>query len=293
MADKKKFQRNTIAIVYDFDGTLCPQPMQDYTVLPTIGMAPEAFWREVTEQTAASGEERMLVYMRLLLEKAQQAGIGIRRREFARMASHIRYYPGVTTWFDQMNRYVKEQGRGRVKLRHYIVSAGVKEILQGTTIRKHFAEIYASQYHYDDSGLATFPAVVITDTAKTQYLFRINKGREDPRELIHEHMPEEVRPVPFENIIYIGDAITDVPSMAVTRKNGGHTIAVHNEHNRDSLETCKMLLADERVDFIAPADYRQRSPLARRVRLLLDSVISGIAYQRELFESKQHYDITK
>ena len=292
MADKKpRFQQNTIAMVYDFDGTLCPQPMQDYTVLPSIGMTSEAFWHEVAGQTMTSGEERMLVYMRLLLEKAQQAGVGIRRNEFARMASRIRYYPGVTTWFEQINRYVKEHGHGRVKLRHYIISAGLKEILEGTRIHHHFAEIYASQYHYDDSGLATFPAVVITDTTKTQYLFRINKGREDPRESINEHMPESMRPVPFENIIYIGDAIADIPSMAVTRKNGGHTIAVHNEHRRGSLETCKTLLKDGRVDFTAPADYRQRGPLARRVRLLLDSVISGIAYQRELFESKQYYDI--
>lgn len=292
MADRKpRFQQNTIAMVYDFDGTLCPQPMQDYTVLPGIGMTSEAFWHEVAEQTITSGEERMLVYMRLLLEKAQQAGVGIRRNEFARMASRIRYYPGVTTWFEQMNRYVREQGHGRVKLRHYIISAGLKEILEGTRIHQHFAAIYASQYHYDDSGLATFPAVVITDTTKTQYLFRINKGREDPRESINEHMPESMRPVPFENIIYIGDAITDIPSMAVTRKNGGHTIAVHNEHRRGSLVTCKTLLKDGRVDFTAPADYRQRGPLARRVRLLLDSVISGIAYQRELFKSRQYYDI--
>jgi phosphoserine phosphatase len=292
MADMKaRFRQNTIAMVYDFDGTLCPQPMQDYTVLPGIGMTAEAFWDEVAEQTMASGEERMLVYMRLLLEQAQQAGVDIRLSEFARLASRIRYYPGVTSWFAQMNRYVREQGHGRIKLRHYIISAGLQEILEGTRIRQHFTAIYASRYHYDANGLATFPAMVITDTTKTQYLFRINKGREDLRESINEHMAEELRPVPFENIIYIGDAMTDIPSMAVTRKNGGHTIAVHDEQRRGSLQTCKTLLKDGRVDFTAPADYRQRGPLARRVRLLLDSVIAGIAYQRELFESKQHYHI--
>jgi hypothetical protein len=292
MSDSNRsFQQNTIAMVYDFDGTLCPQPMQDYTVLPSLGINAEAFWHEVATETMSSGEERMLVYMRLLLERAQQAGVKITRRELARMASQIRYYPGVSSWFERINRYVREQGKGKVKVRHYIVSAGLKEILDGCTLRKEFAQIYASQYHFDERGRATFPGRVVTDTTKTQYLFRINKGREDTRDTINDHMEEVRRPVPFENIIYIGDAMADVPSMAVARSNGGHTIAVHNDHREGSEKICRTLLEDGRVDFIAPADYRQRAALSRRVKLLLDSVIAQIAYRRELFQSKEQYEI--
>ncbi len=291
--DRARFQQNTIAMVYDFDGTLCPLPMQDYTVLPSLGIDPAEFWQQVAEQTRASGEERMLVYMRLLLERAEQAGVRITRRDFARMASQIRYYPGVSNWFERINDYVRQQGGGRVKLRHYIVSAGLKEILEGTALRKQFAQIYASQYHYDGRGHATFPGRVVTDTTKTQYLFRINKGREDTRDTINDHMEEAQRPVPFENIIYIGDAMADVPSMAVARSNGGHTIAVHNERREGSEAICRTLLEDGRVDFIAAADYRQRSALSRRVKLLLDSVIAQIAYRRELFTSMRHYEIER
>jgi phosphoserine phosphatase len=286
-----RFLQDTIAIVYDFDGTLSPQPMHDYTVLPSIGMAPAEFWDLVAREVEATGGERMLVYMRLLLEKAFEAKTPIRRRDFARMAAQIRYYPGVSGWFERINDYVKRQGRGKVKLRHYIISAGLQEILEGVGIRRHFSKVYASGYHFDVRGAAVFPAVVITDTTKTQYLFRINKGREDLRESINEHMPEAQRPIPFRNIIYIGDGITDVPSMAVTRHNGGHGIAVHDETRPGSIETCRTLLEAGRVDFIAPADYRAKSPLARRVRLLLDSVIAGIAYDRELFASKRRYQI--
>lgn len=263
--------------------------MQDYTVLPQIGIDPGRFWRQVDAESRARGGERMLVYMRLLLERSAAAGIPLKRADFSRMAGKIRLYPGVIQWFDHIGRYVKRDHM--IALRHYIVSAGLSEILQGCKIARHFARIYASEYHFDEDEVAIFPKYVITDTTKTQYLFRINKGREDPRESINEHMPEQERPVPFSRIIYIGDGTSDVPSMAVARKNGGHAIAVFDSKRRGSVKTCAELLQAGRVDFIAPADYRVNSALTRRVRLLLDSVMGDIAYQRELVRTRAQHGI--
>lgn len=150
------------------------------------------------------------------------------------------------------------------------------------SIRKYFKQIYASEYHFNQYGIANFPKLLITDTSKTQFLFRINKGKEALSESINEHMPEGDRPIPFANIIYIGDGMTDVPSMALTTKSGGHSLAVFNPKFAKSKTTCVNLLDAGRVDFIAPADYRDGSKLARRVQLLLDSVIAGIAYAAEV-----------
>jgi phosphoserine phosphatase len=287
---REKFFQNTIAVVYDFDGTLSPQPMQEYTVLPTIGIEPMDFWRRVNEEARSTESDPMLVYMRHIVELLERRQVHVQRKDFASMAKSIRYFPGVEHWFERINEYVKERGGGRIKIQHYLISAGQKEILEGVSIKKHFKRIYASEYHFDHTGRATFPKILMTDTMKTQFLFRINKGKEAVSESINEHMPENERPIPFSNIIYIGDGMTDVPSMALTKKNGGHTIAVFKPEEGKSLETCRKLLEAGRVDFIAPADYGPRSKLSKRVALLLDSVIAGITYANEVYDCKTEYE---
>ena len=282
-AGREGFFQNTIALVYDFDGTLSPQPMQEYTVLPKLGIDPDAFWAMVDRESVETVSEKMLVYMRLLLELAHDRRVNISREDFRSMAGAIQYFPGVKQWFARVDGYVRKQGRGHVRNHHYVVSAGMKEILEGISIRKHFRAIYASEYHFNFQNIATFPKLLITDTSKTQYLFRVNKGKESLQESINEHMPEAERPIPFSNMIYIGDGMTDVPSMALAKKNGGHTIAVYNPDDDRSRRTCVKLLRANRVDFIASADYTKGSELSRRVELLLDSIIADIAYRREMF----------
>src|SRR5262249_19119321 len=131
---------------------------------------------------------------------------------------------------------------GHVKLQHYLISAGQKEILDGVSIRRHFRRIYASEYHFNHHGVATFPKFLVTDTLKTQFLFRINKGIEDVNRSINEHMPEDQRPIPFHNIIYVGDGMSDVPSMALTTKSGGHAVAVYDPRKRGGRASCVRLL---------------------------------------------------
>lgn len=284
---KKTFTQNTIAMVYDFDGTLSPQPMQEYTVLPKFGIEPEAFWAKVHKEAQQTGSDPMLVYMRLMMEMLyKNDDVRITRADFAEMAKRIEYFPGVEEWFPFINTYVKKRGAGAVNVQHYIISAGQKEILEGVSIRKYFKQIYASEYHFNQYGVANFPKLLITDTSKTQFLFRINKGKESVGESINEHMPEAERPIPFSNLIYIGDGMTDVPSMALTKKSGGHTVAVFNPKHAKSKTTCVSLLDAGRVDFIAAADYRTSSKLAKRVQLLLDSVIAEIAYAAEVAACK-------
>jgi phosphoserine phosphatase len=287
----KRFFQSTIAIVYDFDGTLSPQPMQEYTVLPKIGIEPHEFWRRVNEEAQATQSDPMLTYMRHMLEQLERKQVHVTRKDFAAMAGRIRYFPGVQGWFARVNAYVRRKARGHADVQHYVVSAGQKEILNGVSIRKHFKQIYASEYHFNHHGIATFPKLLVTDTMKTQFLFRINKGKEAITESINEHMPESERPIPFANMIYIGDGMTDVPSMALTKKNGGHCVAVYDQKNARSKAVCIKLLKAERVDFVAPADYRSGSHLSRRVNLLLDSIIAGVAYQKEVFGCKREHRI--
>ena len=280
---RNSFFQDTIALVYDFDGTLSPQPMQEYTVLPKLGVEPAQFWALVNREARESQSDPMLVYMRHIIEALETRKLDVKRNDFAAMARLIEYFPGVPTWFARVNAYVRRRSQGRVKLQHYLISAGQREILDGVSIRKHFKRIYASEYHFNHHGVATFPKLLVTDTLKTQFLFRINKGREAVTESINEHMPESQRPIPFHNMIYLGDGMSDVPSMALTKKSGGHAVAVYDRRKAGGQASCAELLRAGRVDFIAEADYRKDSRLAHRVALLLDAIIAGIAYRREAF----------
>jgi 2-hydroxy-3-keto-5-methylthiopentenyl-1-phosphate phosphatase len=283
------FFQNTIALVYDFDGTLSPQPMQEYTVLPRMGIAPRDFWKRVNDEALATQSDMMLVYMRHILESLERQKIAVKRRDFARMAGAIEYFPGVAGWFTRVNAYARKRSGGRVKLSHYVISAGQKEILEGASIRRYFKRIYASEYHFNAHGVATFPKLLVTDTLKTQFLFRINKGKEAVTESINEHMPEAERPIPFQNIIYVGDGMTDVPSMALTKKNGGHSVAVYDADKAREKGICVKLLEAGRVDYIAEADYRKGSKLSRRMELLLDAIVADVAYRREAWECRAEH----
>ena len=283
------FSQNVIALVYDFDGTLSPQPMQEYTVLPKIGVEPEEFWARVNRDARETQSDMMLVYMRHIIEALELHRVDVKRGDFAKMARAIQYFPGVERWFARMNAYVKRRSAGRVKLQHYLISAGQKEILEGASIRKHFKQVYASEYHFNHHGVATFPKLLVTDTSKTQFLFRINKGKESVTESINEHMPEAARPIPFQNMIYVGDGMTDVPSMALTKKSGGHTVAVYDAKKDKGKATCIKLLDAGRADFIAEADYRRDSKLSKRVELLLDAIIADVARRREAFEVRREH----
>jgi haloacid dehalogenase-like hydrolase len=283
MADRRQFRHDCIAMIYDFDGTLTPQPMQEYTVLPKLGVKPAKFWADVKQEATQTRGDQMLAYMRMLLERIEEKKQHISRDDLRALGHRIQYYPGVLGWFPRMSSYVLKRGGGLVRLRNYIVSAGQKEILEGIAIRQHFKRLFASEYFFNHHGVATFPNIVINDTIKTQYIFRINKGREDIRQSINAHMPEDQRAVPFSNMVYFGDGMTDVPGMTVTKKSGGYAIAVHNARDKDSERMCKKLLAANRVDFYAPADFRENSRLDRRVKLILDIIIARVLYQREIF----------
>jgi phosphoserine phosphatase len=280
-AKAEKFDKKTIALVYDFDGTLSPRPMQEYAFLPQIGVDPADFWAESNARARKDNADPLITYMRLLYEKAKARKVSIDRAALVAQGKRVEFFPGVEDWFDAMAGYVRSHSQGPgVQLRHYLVSSGLSEIVEGTSIYRRFHNVFASEYWFEAYELP-YPKRVITDTGKTQYLFRINKGVEDLGESINQHMPEAARPIPFANMIYFGDGDTDVPSMAVMRKNGGHAVAVYPPGK--SKAKCVDLFKAGRCDFFAPADYRQGSDLFKRSCLLLDRILADIRVQEEIW----------
>jgi hypothetical protein len=276
-----KYDKKTIALVYDFDGTLSPRPMQEYAFLPQIGADAAAFWKESNDLAKREHADPLITYMHLMYKKAQAKGVRIDRRDLVAQGRRVELFPGVEEWFDAIAGYVKAHAQSHgVQLRHYLISSGLTEIVEGTSIYKRFHNVFASEYWFEAYELP-YPKRVITDTGKTQYLFRINKGVEDLGASINQHMPEAQRPIPFCNMVYFGDGDTDVPSMAVTRKNGGYAVAVYPPGKGKA--KCVELLKAGRCDFFAPADYREGSDLFRRTCLLLDRILADIRVQEEIW----------
>lgn len=255
-------EKPIIAMMYDFDKTLCTKDMQEYTFIPNVGMEPQEFWRESSELSRKEKMDSILAYMHLMLEKAHFAKQPIRRNDFVDLGKDLEFFPGVEGWFDNINQLGEDL---EIDIKHYIISSGLREIIEGSNIYDKFHEVFACEYLYDENGIACWPKNVVNYTTKTQFLFRINKDVLDisDDQTLNEYTPEENRRVPFRNMIYIGDGLTDVPCMKLVKANGGYSIAVYQE---DRMDKVKGLIKDSRVDYIELADYRENSNLTEVVR---------------------------
>jgi 2-hydroxy-3-keto-5-methylthiopentenyl-1-phosphate phosphatase len=246
--------------MYDFDKTLSTRDMQDYGFIPELGLSPDEFWGEVDRLTDTQHMDSILAYMFLMVQKCGEKNIRITRDKFFELGRGIEYFEGVESWFGRINAAAAEIG---VTVEHYIVSSGIKEIIEGTSIARagNFKRIYACEFMYDENGSIRWPKVAVNYTAKTQFLFRINKGVLDidskSASLLNEYTPENARRVPFGNMIYVGDGITDVPCMRLVKAYGGQSIAVYNEKKGDN--TAKRLLSSGRVNYCVPADFTSGS----------------------------------
>jgi len=256
-----------VALVYDFDLTLSPKNMQEYSFIPDIGMEPDEFWAACREAALKYNMDSVLAYMLMMKEKAQ-GHMKLSRETLAELGKGVEFFPGVTTWFDRINEIGAREG---VRVEHYIISSGLKEIVEGSAIGGCFKAVFAASFCYDDEGIAMWPATAVNYTSKTQYLYRINKGILDvsnDRDL-NAFTPEYMRPVPFSHIIYVGDGLTDVPCMKTTRSKGGYAIAVYQGDRSDIADD---LLLQNRADFAIPADYSEGSVMEQTVTTLLHKI---------------------
>ena len=255
-----------VALMYDFDKTLSPKNMQDYGFMEGLGMSADEFWAECTKLTKANNMDSILSYMYMMLDKGHGKFM-LNRDDFRELGKSVKLFPGVQTWFGRINDYCKEQG---LICEHYIISSGLKEIIEGTPIAGEFKEIYAAEFLYDKDGVAKWPAMAVNYTSKTQFLYRINKGVLDVTEqrALNEYVPEDARRIPFRNMLYFGDGDTDIPCMKLTKVNGGHSFVVYQGDKKES----ERLISEDRVNFAYKADYSKGKPLEKAVKAVIDNI---------------------
>ena len=254
-----------VALLYDFDKTLCTTDMEDYSFIPSLGMTPGAFWRIANKFGQENHMDSLLAYMYTMIQECRARGIRLDREYLVECGRAVEMFPGVTDWFARISAFGAAQG---VEVEHYVLSSGLKEIIEGTGIYDAFKKVYACEFFYDENGEASWPKLDVNFTNKTQFIYRINKGVLDVSDdrTLNSSMPDNSKRIPFTNMIYVGDGLSDVPCMKMMRSYGGQAIAVYQSANRQAVEE---LLARSRVNFIFPADYRENTALDETVKNMI------------------------
>ncbi|MDP3406521.1 MAG: HAD family hydrolase [Brevundimonas sp.] len=266
------------ALIYDFDGTLARGNMQEVTFIPSVGMGIGDFWGEADRLTRSADGDNILMYMQLMLQRARENGQPVTKSLLRAHGEEVKLFDGLKAdltgpgWFARIDAIGARYG---LEIEHYIISAGLEEMIEGCPIRSAFRHVFASKFAYDDHGVAIWPAVGVNYTTKTQYLFRVNKGvlNHWDHERINRFIADEARPVPFERMIFIGDGDTDVPTMKMMHTKGGFSIAVYDPRNSErDQQKIYSLISEDRVNFVAAADYREGQPLDLIVKGLIGRI---------------------
>ncbi len=274
------YNRHTkVALIYDFDGTLSPGNMQEYGLIQALGKTPDEFWSDSNSYGERHDMNGVLAYMKYMRDEAARRSIPLTREWIAGFGRNIELYPGVQEWFALVNEYGRSRG---VVVEHYIISSGLTEMIEGSSIAKYFKKIFASSFFYDETGCAVWPAVAIDFTGKTQFLFKITKGIMDiaDNRRVNESVPDKEKPVPFSNMIYFGDGTTDIPCMKIVNMFGGNAIAVYDESDDRGVALARQLLEENRVNLAAPADYRESGRMYALLRAIIDKVCAESEYNK-------------
>lgn len=280
MDEDKNGKKIVLAICYDFDKTLSPTDMQAQGFIQSIGYDVENFWKESNKLASDNEMDQNLAWM-FMMSKGSHGKFIFNKDTLKEFGSKVKLFPGVKTWFERINKYGEEHG---VEVEHYIISSGLKEMIEGTVIADKFKKIYASSFYYDSDGVAIWPAQVVNYTDKTQFLFRIEKGVLDVNDQqVNTFFKQNELRIPFRNMVYIGDSDTDIPCMKLVNTNGGHSIGVYNSETNDKSKVFKML-SENRIKYFAPADYSENSTLEQLILKIIDRTKSNEILENFYFD---------
>jgi hypothetical protein len=282
---KDKVKDIVLAVCYDFDKTLSPDDMQAQGFIQSLGQEVKSFWSESNQLASDNDMDQNLAWM-YKMAKDSRGKFVFNKEKLKDYGSKVELYPGVDTWFERINQYGEEKG---IIVEHYIISSGLKEMIEGTKVAKYFKKIYASSFYYDEDGVAIWPAQCINYTNKTQFLFRIKKGTLAVNDTkVNDFLSEEQIRVPFRNMVYIGDSDTDVPCMKLVSINGGYSIGVYSKEAQNKVFK---MIEEKRIKYFAEADYRSNSELEQLLKNIIDRTamneVLEMKYARCVAETKR------
>ena len=287
MTDDIKNKDIVLAICYDFDKTLSPDDMQAQGFIQSLGQEVENFWNESNKLASNNDMDQNLAWMYKMTKESR--GKHIFNKEMLKSyGSNVDLYPGVSTWFDRINKYGDEKG---IIVEHYIISSGLKEMIEGTEVAKYFKKIYASSFYFDEDGVAVWPAQCINYTNKTQFLFRIKKGTLEINDTkVNDYLSEDQSRIPFRNIVYIGDSDTDIPCMKLVTTNGGYSIGVHGKESKNKVFK---MIEENRIKYFEEANYSEGSGLEKLLKNIIDRTAANEILEMKNMECVQEMVIER
>ena len=279
---ERKEEKPVLAICYDFDKTLSPDDMQAQGYIQSVGFDVGEFWKQSNSLASSNDMDQNLAYM-LTMKQTAEGRVLFTRQKLMDYGAEVALFPGVQNWFERIRTYGENRG---VIVEHYIISSGLKEMIEGTAVAGEFKKIYASSFYYNENNVAIWPAQVVNYTNKTQFLFRIEKGVLDINDpgVNDSFAPDEMR-VPFRNMVYIGDSDTDVPCMKLVNVNGGYSIGVYNADVKDKTKVYKMM-RENRIKYYAPADYSEGKELDTLLKAIIDRTAENEALESRFYTYK-------
>ena len=287
MTDDKKDKDIVLAVCYDFDKTLSPDDMQAQGFIQSLGQEVENFWSESNKLASDNDMDQNLAWMYKMTKESRGKHI-FNKKTLKEYGSNVDLYPGVSTWFDRINKYGEEKG---IVIEHYIISSGLKEMIEGTEVANCFKKIYASSFYFDEDGVAVWPAQCINYTNKTQFLFRIKKGALEINDTkVNDYLSEDQYRVPFRNMVYIGDSDTDIPCMKLVTTNGGYSIGVHGKESKNKVFK---MIEENRIKYFEEADYSEGSGLEKLLRNIIDRTAANEILERKSMECVQEMVIER
>lgn len=280
---RQKEDKPVLAICYDFDKTLSPDDMQAQGYIQNVGYEnADDFWKKTNDLAAKNEMDQNLAYMYQMMIEAE-GNLLFKKEKLKEYGSKVRLFPGVESWFQRIREYGAEKG---VLVEHYIISSGLKEMIEGTSVAKEFEKIYASSFYYNERGVAKWPAQAVNYTNKTQFLFRIEKGVLDVNDsAVNDYFePDKIR-VPFRNMVYIGDSDTDIPCMKLVNSLGGHSIGVYNVETQEKAKVYKMM-REGRIKYFVPADYSEGTEMDILVKAIIDRTATNEILESSYLECR-------
>ena len=256
-----------VGLCFDFDDTLCEDSTTAF--LESIGIIGKEFWQEIQKEIEG-GTDPILAYMNrlILLARKKKHETSLRRKKMEQFGKSISFYPGVLTFFKKLKTYANSLPNP-LSLQFFLISSGLEEIIQASSAASSFDGIFSSAFSWDPKrNVPLLPKRAVSFTDKTRFLFAISKGLsasayfKNPMQ-VNFRLSSPEYDIPFSRIIYIGDGFSDIPCFALLKKFGGFGIGVHKPHKP---ETALKLVSDERVQYTASTDYREKGAITLLIR---------------------------
>lgn len=277
--------QETIAVIFDFDDTLAPDTTSGYIQLH--GMEAEKFWINEVNPLYGEGWDPVPAYLYKMLSAAKGGHIPLSKETLSAWGRDAPLHAGTNSIFTRLKRAVEETNP-TVTLEFYVISSGIGDVLRSTKIAGEFKDIWASEFHFDEIGNAVFPKRIISFTDKTRYLFHIQKGligkpsRGKPLEVNKKFKHDQIR-IPFANMIFVGDGLTDVPCFSLLTKEKGLAVAVYDKNHVKKWANAYQFVADRRVSTLYSADYSEGTDLSNFLTMAVRNLAERIAVAKAAF----------